>query len=71
LYDESTDKDYQNTLDELKPLKALVSKYQPDTSAKDSYFVKEFVLWALAEHHKLGKERLQDGFQFKDLLGIL
>ncbi len=71
LYDESTDKDYQHTLDELKPLKALVSKYQPETSAKDSYFVKEFVLWALAEHHKLGKERLQDGFQFKDLLGIL
>jgi hypothetical protein len=28
-------------------------------------------LWALAEHHKLGKDRLQDGFQFKDLLGIL
>ncbi len=71
LYDESTDKDYQSTLDELKPLKELVSKYQPETSAKDRYFVGEFVLWALAEHHKLGKERLQDGFQFKDLLGIL
>jgi magnesium chelatase subunit I len=71
LYDESTDKEYQSTLDELKPLKALVSKYQPETSAKDRYFVGEFVLWALAEHHKLGKERLQDGFQFKDLLGIL
>ena len=71
LYDESTDKEYQSTLDELKPLKALVSKYQPETAAKDRYFVGEFVLWALAEHHKLGKERLQDGFQFKDLLGIL
>jgi magnesium chelatase subunit I len=71
LYDESSDKDYHATLDELKPLKALVSKYQPETSAKDRYFVEEFVLWALAEHHKLGKERLQDGFQFKDLLGIL
>jgi magnesium chelatase subunit I len=71
LYDESSDKDYQTTLDELKPLKALVSKYQPDTPAADRYFVEEFVLWALAEHHKLGKDRLQDGFQFKDLLGIL
>ncbi len=71
LYDESTDKEYQSTLDELKPLKALVSKYQPETLAEDRYFVGEFVLWALAEHHKLGKERLQDGFQFKDLLGIL
>ncbi|MEY4986466.1 MAG: hypothetical protein RL567_245 [Bacteroidota bacterium] len=71
LYDESTDKEYQSTLDELKPLKALVSKYQPETFAEDRYFVGEFVLWALAEHHKLGKERLQDGFQFKDLLGIL
>jgi hypothetical protein len=25
----------------------------------------------LAEHHKLGKDRLTDGFQFKDLLDIL
>jgi hypothetical protein len=29
------------------------------------------VLWALAEYQKLGKERLTDGFQFKDLFWIV
>jgi magnesium chelatase subunit I len=71
LYDESPSAEYQSTLDALPSLEALLKKYQPDTSQEDKYFVKEFVLWALSEHHKLGKERLQDGFQFKDLLGIL
>ena len=70
-YDESPSIEYQAALDALPSLEALLKKYQPDTSQEDKYFVKEFVLWALAEHHKLGKERLQDGFQFKDLLGIL
>ena len=71
LYDESPTKEYQSALDAIPSLEALLKKYQPDTPKDDKYFVKEFVLWALAEHHKLGKERLQDGFQFKDLLGIL
>jgi magnesium chelatase subunit I len=71
LYDESPSKEYQSALDAIPSLEALLKKYQPDTVKDDKYFVKEFVLWALAEHHKLGKERLQDGFQFKDLLGIL
>ena len=71
LYDESSSKEYQKTLDAIPSLEALIKKYQPDTTKEDRYFVKEFVLWALAEHHKLGKERLEDGFQFKDLLGIL
>jgi magnesium chelatase subunit I len=71
IYDESTEADYRSSLDSIKPLEDLVKKYQPNIPANDRYFVKEFVLWALAEHHKLGKDRLTDGFQFKDLLDIL
>ncbi len=71
LYDESTDADYQETLNSLKPLNELVKKYQGDMAIEDQYFVKEFLLWALAEHHKLGKDRLTNGFEFKDLIGIL
>ncbi len=71
LYDESTDADYQETLNSLKPLNELVKKYQGDTGVEDQYFIKEFLLWALAEHHKLGKDRLTNGFEFKDLIGIL
>jgi magnesium chelatase subunit I len=71
LYDESSEKEYQSTLDSLPALNALISKYQSQVAPKDTYFLKEFVLWALAEHQKLGKERLTDGFQFKDLLNVL
>jgi magnesium chelatase subunit I len=71
IYDESTEAEYKNTLDNIKPLEDLVKKYQADVLSNDRYFLKEFVLWALAEHHKLGKDRLTDGFQFKDLLDIL
>jgi magnesium chelatase subunit I len=71
LYDESSDKEYQDTLNSLKPLNELVKKYQGGIDPADNYFIKEFLLWALAEHHKLGKDRLTNGFEFKDLIGIL
>jgi magnesium chelatase subunit I len=71
LYDESSAADYQETLNSLKPLNELVKKYQGDAAVEDQYFIKEFLLWALAEHHKLGKDRLTNGFEFKDLIGIL
>jgi magnesium chelatase subunit I len=71
IYDESSEIDYRSSLDSIKPLEDLVKKYQPNIPVNDRYFVKEFVLWALAEHNKLGKDRLTDGFQFKDLLDIL
>ncbi len=71
LYDECSDKEYQETLNSIKPLADLIKKYQSESAAKDQYFMKEFLLWALAEHHKLGKDRLTNGFEFKDLIGIL
>jgi magnesium chelatase subunit I len=67
LYDECNAKDYASTLNDIKPLNDLVKKYQPDYAKEDTLFLKEFVLWALAEYQKLGKERLTNGFQFKDL----
>jgi magnesium chelatase subunit I len=29
----------------------------------------EFVLWALVEYNKLSKNRVAEGYQFKDLYG--
>ncbi len=71
LLDDCTDKEYQDTLDSVKPLTALIEKYQGTTLPEDIYFLKEFVLWGLVEYHKLSKDRLENGFQFKDLLDIL
>ena len=65
------DDDYKKQLDAVVPLEDLIQKYQPEIALEDRYFLKEFVLWALSEHQKLGKDRLTDGFQFKDLLDIL
>lgn len=69
LLDEIDDVEYQKRLDEITPLQELVSKYQPEAEGIDSYFLMEFVLWALVENKKLSKERFVEGYQFRDLLG--
>lgn len=67
LYDESSDEEYAEALNEYGALEELVSQYQGECLPEDRLFFKEFLLWALAEHQKLGKERLEKGFDFGDL----
>ncbi len=67
LYDESNDEEYAEALNEYAALEELVVQYQGECLPQDRLFLKEFVLWALAEHQKLGKERLEKGFDFGDL----
>lgn len=67
LLDNFTNKEYQKTLDEVKPLEDIIQKYQPEFSKEDKNFLKEFILWGLVEHEKLSKNRLQKGYQYKDL----
>ena len=69
LMDDDNDKDYQYQLDTLTPLQKLIQTYQPNVLKKDIYFLSEFILWALSEYKKLGKNRFTEGYQFKDLLG--
>ena len=69
LLDESTDVDYQKTLNEVRPLEMLIKKYQPQTTAQDLPFMKEFILWALVEYEKLSKDRTETGYQFTDSFG--
>jgi magnesium chelatase subunit I len=67
LLDDATDAEYKKQLDEVKPLEDLIQKYQPETPLEDRYFLKEFVLWGLVEYDKLSKDRVDVGYQFKDL----
>ncbi len=67
LLDEASEEDYRNELDSVKPLEELIQKYQKDILPEDRYFMKEFILWALAENKKLTKDRYTEGFQFSDL----
>ncbi|SFN75519.1 magnesium chelatase subunit I [Bizionia echini] len=69
LLDDLRDKAYKTLLESVSPLDDLLGEYQPNLSQKESYFVKEFVLWALVEHKLLSKYRFTEGLQFKDPYG--
>ena len=67
LLDDATDAEYKKQLDAVTPLEDLLQKYQPTIALDDKYFLKEFVLWGLVEYDKLSKDRVEVGYQFKDL----
>nr|WP_315155816.1 magnesium chelatase [uncultured Flavobacterium sp.] len=69
LLDDCSDEEYKTILDSIAPLEILVKKYQPQLEKEDSYFMKEFILWGLVEYKKLSKDRLSEGYQFKDMFG--
>jgi magnesium chelatase subunit I len=67
LLDDASDDEYKKQLDAVKPLEYLIQKYQPEIPLAEKYFLKEFVLWGLVEYNKLSKDRVEEGYQFKDL----
>ena len=69
LPDDISDAEYQKRLSGIIPLKQLLMQYQPDIADEDKDFFKEFVLWGLAEHNKLSKDRFTEGYEFKDIYG--
>lgn len=69
LLDDLTDQEYKSLLNHISPLDALLSEHQPNLRKEESYFVKEFVLWALVEFKQLNKFRFSEGIQFKDPYG--
>ena len=69
LLDDCSDEEYKKILDAIIPLEVLIKKYQPNIDSTEKYFMKEFILWGLVEYNKLSKERLSDGYQFKDMYG--
>ena len=69
LLDEHSEAQYKAELDKVKPLQDFITNYQPNMNEADTYFMKEFVLWALVEFKKLSKYRFAEGTQFKDPYG--
>lgn len=67
LLDQFSDKEYQETLDSIPPLNQLLKEHQPDLKKKDTYFVKELLLWGLVAHKKLSKQKIEQGIQINDL----
>lgn len=68
LYDECDQREYASCLNKVKTLDDLIQEHQPNVEPRDLLFLKEFMLWALAEQQQLGKDRLQNGFQFNEFL---
>lgn len=66
LLDEASDKEYSKALSLIGPLNELLNEYLPETTSKDSQFVKEFILWALVELEVLNKKRVEEGLSFQD-----
>lgn len=69
LFDDTSDADYKQQLEGVKPLDDLIQKYQADYPKKDVLFLKEFILWGLVVFKKLSKRRVSEGYQFKDPYG--
>ena len=69
LLDDCSDEEYQRILGAIVPLEILLKGYQPDLAKEDKLFMKEFVLWGLVEFRKLSKDRISEGYQFKDIYG--
>lgn len=69
LLEEYTEEQYEKELDKITPLLSLLNEYQPKLNIEDTYFMKEFVLWALVEYKKLSKFRSAEGTHFKDPYG--
>lgn len=66
LVDNMTDEEYRKELDRVAPLDDLINKYQSDTDTTDRYFLKEIVLWGLAENKKLSRILVDDGIGFSN-----
>jgi len=69
LADDLSEEEYRKLLDNIPPLQDLIRKHQPKVSEKDSYFLREFLLWGLVVHKKLSKQRYKKGYKLKDLYG--
>ena len=69
LEDSLAEKEYKQTLEQVKGIESIIDTYQKDCSIEDRYFMMEFLLWGLEAYKKLNKYRTLEGFQFKDSLG--
>jgi magnesium chelatase subunit I len=64
-------KTYKKGLEAIPGLATLVEHHVPKLNKEEKLIMMEFVLFALAEHSLIGKNGLERGVQFKDILGSM
>jgi magnesium chelatase subunit I len=65
------DKTYKKGLESIPSLADLVDTYTEKLTKQQKLVMMEFVLFGLAEHSLIGKNNLERGIQFKDILGSM
>lgn len=68
LVNDLSESEYRSSLSNIPGLEKLVKKHHKKLDEKGRYMMMEFVLHGLAEYSLLGKQGLEAGTQFKDLL---
>jgi len=71
LFNDLSEKEFQERLDKIPGLKKLIKKLFPEADAPTETLMMEFALHGLAEFSMLSKNNLEDGLQFKDLLSSM
>ena len=69
LFNNATQKSYEESLKNVAGLKELSAKYFKSKNDIEHYFFMEFILFGLAEYSKLNKKVLERSVQFKVLFG--
>ncbi|WP_207422072.1 sigma 54-interacting transcriptional regulator [Desertivirga brevis] len=71
VLDDLSEKEYFDILHSVPGLKNVVKKFHPRLSDTQNLLLMEFLLHGLAEFSQIGKSFLDNGFEFKDMLGSL
>jgi magnesium chelatase subunit I len=60
---------FKKLLDAIPGLDEIIDNHLQNIKGNERYVMKEFILYALAEHSQIGKAVLERAMQFKDLFG--
>ncbi|PCJ66461.1 MAG: magnesium chelatase [Bacteroidetes bacterium] len=71
LTHDCSDKEYGRILNSIDGLALFIDEHMPNVHPNEKMLWMEFVLHGLAEYSKLSKHQMDEGLQFKDLLGSM
>jgi len=71
LISDSSEKEYQSSLDGVPGLNEIASKFIAKMDGSNKYLMMEFILHGLSEFSMLSKNGLESGLEFKDLLSSM
>ena len=71
LFNDISHSEYKKSLSSIPGLKDLVKKHMPDATGNSQLFLMEFLLHGMAEYSLIGKNLVESGAEFKDLMSGL